>query len=714
MLSFPITPVQQNLIDMPISGNIFLEGPAGTGKTTAASERLYRMINTGIQSGSILLLLPQRTLAFPYSRSLSQLGLPAGGVPTISTLAGLAKRMVELFWPIVSKEAGFGHPDKPPIFLTLETAQYYMARIVRPLFDQGYFESVNIQRNRLYSQILDNLNKAAVVDFPYTTIGARLKAAWMGDVSQAHVYDDAQECALLFRRYCLEHNLLDFSLQIEVFFQYLWPDQYCRDYLFSTYRHLIYDNLEEDTPVAHDIIRDWLLQFDSALLIFDHDGGYRNFLGADPKSGKTLKSLCDQGLEFSDSFVNSPNLQFVASHLSRQFNLPMENHTQNDLLEENGNEVGTEPALFFQSHRYHPQMHAWIANQVANLVYQEQVPPGEIAVLAPFLSDALRFSLMDSLQGLKIPSTSHRPSRTLRDEPATQCLLTLSILAHPDWGMRPSKFDLAYAFVKAIEDLDLIRAQLLADIVYHVQQGKPVLTSFDRIRPEVQERITFTFGSRYELLRTWLENYLHEPIEELDHFLSRLFGEVLSQPGFGFHRDYGAGEVAANLVESAQKFRQVTGGEINAGQKPVGQEYIELVQEGVVAAQYISRWQIKPDNAVFIAPAYTFMMSNRVVDVQFWLDIGSMNWFERLYQPLTHPYVLSRHWPAGVLWTDVDELQAGQQSLARLIVGLIRRCRSKIYLAASELGEQGYEQNGYLLKAIQRLSRQAQDIITMN
>ena len=47
-----------------------------------------------------------------------------------------------------------------------------------------------------------------------------------------------------------------------------------------------------------------------------------------------------------------------------------------------------------------------------------------------------------------------------------------------------------------------------------------------------------------------------EEEERLDYFLSRLFGEVLSQAGFGFHRDFDAGAVAANLIESVQKFRQ--------------------------------------------------------------------------------------------------------------------------------------------------------------
>ena len=44
--------------------------------------------------------------------------------------------------------------------------------------------------------------------------------------------------------------------------------------------------------------------------------------------------------------------------------------------------------------------------------------------------------------------------------------------------------------------------------------------------------------------------------EELDHFLSRLFGEVLSQPGFGFHRDLDAGALPELLSESAEHYER--------------------------------------------------------------------------------------------------------------------------------------------------------------
>ncbi len=382
----------------------------------------------------------------------------------------------------------------------------------------------------------------------------------------------------------------------------------------------------------------------------------------------------------------------------------------------------------------------WVASEIRNLVHDEGIRPGNIVVLAPFLTDALRFSLANRLAQYDVPTRSHRPSRALRDEPATQTLLTLAALAHPQWQIVPSKFDVTYALRHAIADLDLVRAQLLSSIVYRPREGQLELGAFDEINPDMQQRITFAFGERYEKLRRWIESY-RAPAEDetrdadvegdrargpdgpapqrsvapLDHVLARLFGEVLSQPGFGFYQDSDAGRAAAMLIESIQKFRWISAGHDGRGPglsdlpegKSLGQEYLEMVQQGVIAAQYLELWQSEPEDAVLLAPAYTFLLANRPVDIQFWLNVGGQGWWERLYQPLTHPYVLSRRWVQGRVWTDADEFALRQETLLRLVLGLLRRCRHALYLGLSELSEQGYEQEGVLLRAFQRVLRQA-------
>ena len=320
-------------------------------------------------------------------------------------------------------------------------------------------------------------------------------------------------------------------------------------------------------------------------------------------------------------------------------------------------------------------------------------------VIAPYLSDALRFSLTERLEEQSIPWRSHRPSRSLYDEPASHALLTLAALAHPAWNIHPPKFDVAYGLMQSIEGLDLVRAQLLTDIVYH--QRDLSLAPFDGIKSDMQERITFSIGNRYSTLREAMLTYRDSELLPLDHFLRKLFGEVLSQAGYGFHRNLDAARVAASLIESIQKFRLVMESSLDI--ESLGREYISLLNDGVIAAQYLKSWKVDAKEAVLLAPAYTFLMMNRPATVQFWLDAGSSGWYERLSQPLTHPYVLARSWAAGRVWSDADEVQASRDAMARLVTGLLRRCRERIVLGLAELGESGFEQRGDMLKAFQQV-----------
>jgi hypothetical protein len=737
-----LTKEQLALVQRPVSGDtLFLEGPAGVGKTTVAARRLLHLVISGVPAEQILVLTPQRTLLTPYLRVLRSADFPPGGTVDTLTVGGLARRMVDLFWPLIAEGAGFAHPDRPPVFLTLETAQYYMARIADPLIDKGAFEEITIDRNRLLSQILDNLNKAALVGIDYAQIGERLRVAWSGASVRAAAFDYAQECANEFRALCLAHNLLDFSLQVEVFVNHLlkrpWPPGESFMTRFSRYRHLIVDNLEEDTPVAHDMLRQWLPGCQSAMLICDHDAGYRVFLGADPASAHELRTVCREHRELHASFVTSSDLRGLGYELAR-------NLRQTPRLEENGGNLRHAIVTSREHLRFHPQMLDWVAEKVAHLVHEQNVSPGQIVIVAPYLSDALRFSLTERLARHDVPARSHRPSRALREEPTARCLLTLASMAHPEWGALPLPADVAHALALSIEPLDLVRAQMLTSNVYRPQNAqedsgdgtwgtRPVLLPFADVQAGIQQRVGYQAGNRYDALREWLyrrnaarspqpsakpdsgavpqtaahDNRRQGSSSPIDHFFSRLFGEVLSQPGFGFHGDFEAGRIAAQLIESARKFRQVAAAPSGTESPPAGLEYVRMVQRGVIAAQYVPAWETAgvEEDAVLLAPAYTYLMRNRPVDYQFWLNIGSSGWWERLYQPLTHPYVLSRRWRHGDIWTDADEVETQTQALHRLVQGLIRRCRVGIYFGISELGEQGYEQRGPLLQAIQQALR---------
>jgi len=276
------------------AGSIFVEGPPGSGKQAYLLQHIADLISDGAPPYSLLVLLPDRPARERLRQALAAVLRGRLGGLELHTYYSLAQRMVALFWPLIAPPAGFAHSSRPPTFLTYETAQHLMSRIVEPLLEQGYFEGLATRRQRLLSQLLDNLNKAAINGFSHTEIGTRLSAAWSGDDDRRRSYRQAQTCADRFRQHCLDHNLLDVSLTIEAFHRYLVEDPVFWNYFTGRYRHLVAANVEETVPVAQDLARRLLPVQETALLTHETGGGYRVFLGIDSAGARRLADACQQ------------------------------------------------------------------------------------------------------------------------------------------------------------------------------------------------------------------------------------------------------------------------------------------------------------------------------------------------------------------------------------------------------------------------------------
>ncbi len=694
---------------------LYVEGPVGTGKTTRAAEHLQSLLGQGVPAREILVFLPQRALAEPYREVASE---HVGGRIDILTISGLARRMIQRFWPLVAEDAGFDE-SQPPTFLTLETAQYFMSRVTDPLREEGAFAGLSIAESRLYSQLIDNINKAALVGFPPSEISGRLEGAWIGGEGRESVFRDAQRAADRYLQMCRENNLLGFGLQLQVFRKHLWPNDMCRNYLRGSYRHLIVDNVEESVPITHDILLGWIPEMESALVIYDEGGGYRKFLGADPDSARRLKGCCEHHIRLEDEEEeekesgSASNGKARISGLGEQVSRALQPHRGNLGSPEEIRELREQIGVI-QEETY-PEMLEAVGRGVKSLI-EGGSEPEDIVVLAPFLSDTLRRELSNLLTRLEVPFSLRRPSRPLSKEPAVKALLALSAMAHPAWRVQLGTQDLAQALSFSIRDMDPIRAHLLARAVYETdEEGRPRLRPFSAVASETQDRVTYRLGEQYDQIHGWIKGYIGEDNQPLDHFLNRIFGEVLSQEGFGFHDNMSAAARADRLVESARKFRQVIekadlegqgptqGPAHGPTQDPIGRLYLQTVRKGVAAAQYVQDWSEGTDEGVLLTPAHTFLVQNRRAVHQFWLDVGSTGWHSRIKQPLTHPHVLSRSWKEGKEWTDADETAAGLDMLSRITDGLTRRCSGQVHLAISSRGRNGQREQGYLLKAFQQL-----------
>lgn len=727
--------------------NRYLVGHAGTGKTSQLTRRLVDLIEDGARPDRILALVAQRSQAQRFRAALASVKGNTRGEPTLTTLFGLAQQHVTLFFPIVAESAGFAQPQREPVFINVESAQYFLNQIVEPRVAE--FDDLKLYRPRLLSQILDSMNKAATSGFGLDELADRLAAAWQGEPRRIASYRAMQATALDFRAFCLQHSLLDFSLTMDVYARFLLASKSYQDYATARYRHVLADNIEEGAPALHDFLSLVLKTCDSAMLVEDDPGGYRLFLGADVASARGLRGLCEleeiterkeerevDGAELDVRRVK-PTIfaKALSNHLRQSSSHPITLPPTHPVTQSSTDPTPNAqyPVTILESSKYWTGMVQRVADEIKTLV-SEGVPANNIAVLAPYVEDVLRFELSERLKEAGIGVLALRPSRPLYDHPVARALVTLAKLAHPSWNALVSSTELSRALSVTIEGLDVVRAQLIADASTQITSRG--LSQLDN--QALWNRVGMRFREQYEMLRKWLirnqntkdrrqtndEQQTSSVVARqspLDLFWQQLFTDILSQPSFGLNADRDGATVCDKVIRSARSFREVFDQAdispktipthelqiLGLSQKPdetaeidIGLAYVTMLSEGILAAQYTPSASNESNDGILLAPIYAYLTNDLRSRVQFWLDVQSTGWHERIYQPLTHPYVLARSWD-GNAWTDEDEHRMSKEMLRRVVSGLAFRCDERIYLASSQLNIAGQEESGMLARVLQ-------------
>ena len=688
----PLIPTQDQLefLENARIGGILLKGEFGTGKTTASILRMLKLEKRRRRKlTSTLVLAPQYPLLHPYQQA--QIENRANRSTTaLMTFSSLVKRNVALFWPLIADQAGFVHPEKEPKFLTIETAQFYLSQIVDPLMDKGIFSDITIPRNRIYSQLLDSLNKAAIIPLDYRGISSRLKSAWTGGSEQLLAYEEVQVCLNAFRAKCLQENLLDYSLQVEVFARQLWPQNLFRKYLCSSYSDLIYENIEEEPPLIHDLIADLQPDLNSVCLVMDSGGGYRKFLGADPESAARFEISAYQVFTMTKSLVSTRTIEDA----KRLFFLNSANPQKPGIEIFEVFEQPAELPIFV------PELLDWTVEQIKGLIDQG-TKPSEIAILSPYLSSTFAFYLQAKLQALGLASKIAKASALMRDDPYVKLFINYYCLSSNLPNLFVSQDDLVDLLALSMGEINRVQAKLLSNAICGKNLSIQALPALDVIEELADERFHPASLSLYTQIRSWLQNF--DPSTGYGSFVSRLFGELLTQPGFGLHKNVDAGRIAGRLIDSFIKFEQAL--EIDCPEDRKALYFIQSIRKGLLSGIY----EENPDteDSILITPVLSFLMRNQAVDYQFWMNTGSNGWHERLEQPLTQAYVLSRSWKPGRVWSTADDAQFSKETLTHTVLGLLSRCRKKVYLGISVYDESGSQEKGLLLQVLQGLFRRA-------
>ena len=687
-----LSPIQREAAEA--TGSSLLFGYAGTGKTTALRQRLLRLLHEGESAYTVLVLVAEPEHREGFYEFIRRSGAGPYSELTVTAYNRMAQQMVGLFWPLIARDAGFLKPFQPPTFLSYDMAQLLMWQTVTPLLEAGAFANLRLRPQQIVSQLLDTLNRAALNGLSLDEAIDRQLVTWGGEPERRHHLEDAATAVRAFRRRCLDSSLLDLSLVVEAFDTQLVQHPEFHRYFRERYRHLIVDNIEEQTPAGQNFVERLMLETQTTAIALDRDGGYKRFLSADPRGAAAFRLRVDQVFTFDHNFV-------APEATTRLANL-----VENQLLHTDLPTAGAEAAVLGRvGGRYRREMIQALALELHALATEGGVDPKDIAIVVPYLDGALRYMLTNALEEVGLPYRLLRRRTSPREEPRVRAWLTWLALAHPLWAVHPAPYDVAEALTLSIDGLDPARAQLLTDHLY--QADVPHLLPADMLPERIAERVGPEAVALVEELRLWLAANGNK--ETIDQFLHSLFNDLLALPRFQPKPDIAGAAVLDWLVRSAGRMRRAAPAMGMTTQGEIGAAFIEAVNQGLVTANPPD-WGDPPDpDGITIATIYGYLLAGEPARVQVWLETAAQGWWDIPRQPLSNAFVLAQSRSPDVLWTVEEEFEIRNELLARIARGLANRSRGGVVLASSDLDRRGLRQNGALWQALGPVRQVADD-----
>jgi hypothetical protein len=519
---------------------------------------------------------------------------------------------------------------------------------------------------------------------------ARQSRTWAGEPERRFHLDDAATAARAFRRQCLDGSLLDLSLTVEVFDTQLVKHPEFHRYFRERYRHLIVDNLEEQTPAGQNFVAGLMGETQSTAVAVDSGGGYKRFLAADPLGAEGMRRLFSAVFDFTESFVAPPDMALLAGAVENYLM-----HTQHPTDGAEGR------ILDVIGGRYRREMVANLAPVLHSLVYEKGLAPRDIAIIVPYMDGALRYMLTGALREAGLPYRLLRRRTSPREEPRVRAWLTWLALAHPGWNMHPAPYDVAEALTLSIHTLDPARAQLLVDHLY--RPDGPELLPAELLPERVLARVGAEDAALVEALRRWLAERGHR--DNLDTFLHSLFNELLAQPQFQPEPDVAGAAVLDWLVRSAARLRKAAPAMGLTTEAEIGAAFIDAVNQGLVTANPPD-WGEPPDpEGVVLSTIYAYLLAGAPARVQVWLETAAQGWWDIPRQPLSNAFVLAQSRSPEAPWTIDEEFTVRNELLSRIIHGLTARVSDGVILASSDLDRRGVRQDGPLWRALGPLIR---------
>ena len=650
---------------------ILIEGDTKSGKTTALIKKYREMINNGVDSNKILVLVANRLEAMNFKTSLQ---LIFSGENRIYSYFGFVQNELNKFWPVVLKKSKKIKKFKiMPTFMTFEASQCLMGKTVEYYRKQGFLETLNISNEEISKKLLSNILDASLNNLLYTKIGDRLNS--FGEVNREELYHEMNIIIDKYMEKTLESGSFDYGTSIYLYNNFLLEDQFYLKKFNGNINYLLVDSGEIGSTAEVDFINKTNKNLKGIIITQNIDGPYGIYSYSNKYLEKTLINkeykkikLKSRKLEISD-FLDKLEKNFYS-------NKTLENI----------------PNLYLDiENEYKSENNKKVIKKVLELL-NNSISPLDISIIVPQNDLVLEFALekISREQGFKYINLG-RNERIL-DNPYAYILVISSILFYKFKEVSLT-FDEIKVFFNLVLDLDSIRSALLTNYIGSISKGKFRLVDINS--QEIRKRIPQKNMDKYDKIKR-LFNETSKNIE-LYNFFEIIYLELIVGEKDFFKNLKGCRE----LIDSSKKFIETLHNFKNI--KDINYEFIKFLREGAKASESLIELDERLNGEYLsISTPYAYINSGRNSKYQIWTDIRNKNFISDTKNILQNSWVLSKTWK-GERFSIEDQLYIEKTNTIAILKRLVKSCDGHIYIYGSKYSSGSHSQKGLLYNCLKKI-----------
>lgn len=610
---------------------MLISGDLSTNKTDLLIDAYVKLLNSGINSSEILVLVQNSNLKQNFiNKTLEKLEIRNTEKLQIHSFFSLVYNTVNDNWAFLENINPYENPKILPNLAGLEVSQFILKDILKNIKFKGYNSKKSLlhQIFRRYSLIVQNNLTDEEIE-------------WRSRVLGESFADDAK--ITLKKLLSKTLALRDFDyLRQGLVFNYIYKN--C-DY-FKNIKYLILDDGDEITPICFDFISYITPQLKDIFVAFDEKGASRaGYLSADKTAVWKFEDLFKQKVQKLES----------KNKLYTDAEKIYTNITEN--------QTTTLDYFSLNSPSKRASMIDEAIKQISSL-FAKNVHPSEISIITPVIDDMLKFSLKENLHcNLVFLSGSEK----LIQNRFVKSVLTILKL---NCNMKLNEFDL--------------RVVLSEFLGIPIKYCKDILEKFEATGKLFEYEFPFKdYTEKYKHFLTILNN-LKEYHSKLSEKVCDIFNELA--------QIYYVNPTELNkfnfFVKQLQDFENVFGDEFEQRQE----EIITQIENSIIAENPYSTLEISPNDLIISTPQK--IIDNQIqTKYQLWLDISSDEWVKSDTGPLYNAWVFQRGWAKDEYTID-DNIELSKEKTARILRKLTLCASEHIYTFSSLFDGNGIENFG--------------------